>query len=48
MSDEEYEICRHIISSLDKSVEKGVICKEVEGEEGHMEPFIRLYAEDVI
>ncbi|MBV9178889.1 MAG: hypothetical protein JO297_17820 [Nitrososphaeraceae archaeon] len=47
MSDEEYDASRDIIMSLNRSVEKGLICNEVEGEEqeGHIEPFIRLYAE---
>jgi hypothetical protein len=45
MSDEENGICSDIIISLAESMENGVICKEVEGEEGHREPSIRLYAE---
>lgn len=46
MSDEEYEMCRDLIRSLDESAENGVICKEREVEEEcYRGPFIRLYAE---
>jgi hypothetical protein len=47
MNDEINEVCREIINMLDKAVENGVICKEVKREgEGHIEPFIRLFADN--